>query len=98
MVHESELRENEPRKVDAKGTPVLLVRREGRICAIHAVCTHAGGPLEEGKIEGNTVVCPWHASRFCLDDGSVIDGPATHPEPSFETRVNNGMVEVRARL
>jgi nitrite reductase/ring-hydroxylating ferredoxin subunit/uncharacterized membrane protein len=98
VLPEAELQENQPRAVDARGTPVLLVRTEGRICAIHATCSHAGGPLPDGKIEGNTVRCPWHASRFCLDDGSVIDGPATHPQPSFETRVENGMIEVRARL
>lgn len=98
VMRESDLRDDEPREADAKGTPVLLVRHEGRIRAIHARCSHAGGPLPEGKIEGDTVVCPWHGSRFCLNDGRVIDGPATHPQPSFETRVSNGMIEVRARL
>ena len=95
VMADSELREGEPKKGNANGIPVLLVRREGRICAIQETCSHAGGPLSEGKIEGNTVVCPWHGSRFSLEDGSVIDGPATHPEPCFEARVNNGTIEVR---
>jgi len=97
VMREDELQEGQPKKANANGIPVLLVRLEGRICAIQETCSHAGGPLSEGKIEGNTVVCPWHASRFSLDDGRVIDGPATHPEPCFEARVNNGTIEVRAK-
>ena len=96
VIEESELREGEPKRVMAAGIKVLLVKRTGQIYAIAEVCSHLGGPLAEGKIEGDTVVCPWHASRFCLRDGSVIDGPATHPQPRFETRVRDGRVEVRS--
>jgi nitrite reductase/ring-hydroxylating ferredoxin subunit len=53
------------------------------------------GPLSEGRIEMDTVVCPWHGSRFSLDDGRVIDGPATHARPFLETRVRAGRVELR---
>jgi nitrite reductase/ring-hydroxylating ferredoxin subunit len=96
VIDESELREGEPRRVMAAGIKVLLVKRSSRIYVIAEVCSHLGGPLAEGKVEGDTVVCPWHASRFCLRDGSVIDGPATHPQPRFETRVRDGRVEVRS--
>jgi nitrite reductase/ring-hydroxylating ferredoxin subunit/uncharacterized membrane protein len=92
----AELREGEPRRVLVGDARVLLVRRGGEVFAIGEVCSHFGGPLAEGKLEGDVIQCPWHGSRFCVRDGSVVDGPATHPQPQFETRVNAGRVEVRA--
>ena len=92
-----ELGEAKPHRADVNGVKVLLVRRAEVVYALVETCSHEGGPLAEGEVRGDTVKCPWHGSRFCLRDGSVIDGPATHPQPSLETRVNNGTVEVRAR-
>lgn len=90
-----ELRENEPRRVVVGDARVLLVRQGGEIHAIGEVCSHFGGPLAEGRLYRDTIECPWHASRFCVRDGSVVDGPATHPQPRFEARVNAGRIEVR---
>ena len=90
-----ELREGEMKKADANGTPVLLVRRDAQIYAIGETCSHAGGPLSEGKLEDETVTCPWHGSKFNIVSGEVIDGPATHPVPCFEVRVHKGQIEVR---
>jgi len=98
VLDEGELREGEPRRAMAGEAKVLLVRRNGEIFAIGEVCSHLGGPLAEGKLEGETIECPWHGSRFCVRDGSVVDGPATHPQPQFETRVNAGKIEVRAKV
>jgi nitrite reductase/ring-hydroxylating ferredoxin subunit len=75
---------------------VLLLRRGERIYAIAETCSHLGGPLAEGEIEDLSVICPWHGSRFALDSGQVLDGPATFPQPCFETRVQHGQIEVRA--
>jgi nitrite reductase/ring-hydroxylating ferredoxin subunit/uncharacterized membrane protein len=94
-VDAEELREGEPRRVMAGDARVLLVRRGDEIFAIGEVCSHLGGPLAEGELQGETIQCPWHASRFCVRDGSVEDGPATHPQPRFEARVRDGKVEVR---
>jgi nitrite reductase/ring-hydroxylating ferredoxin subunit len=96
VARESDLREDEPRRVMAKGIKVLLVKHEGYIAAMAEVCSHLGGPLAEGKVKDGTIECPWHASRFCLRDGSVVDGPATHPQPRFEVRVVDGRIEVRS--
>ena len=90
-----ELREGEPRRVDVNGSKVLLVRNGGEIYAIGEVCSHLGGPLSEGKLEGDVIQCPWHGSRFCVRDGSVVDGPATHPQPRLETRLHEGRIEVK---
>ena len=76
------------------GGRVAVVQHEG-VHAIAAVCTHAGGPLDEGRCEGGEVICPWHESRFRAADGAVVKGPATEPQPAYETRVENGRVEIR---
>ena len=96
VLADAELREGEMKRVDAQGVPVLLVRREGEVCALAHTCSHLGGPLSEGKLEGDVVQCPWHGSRFNVRDGSVVDGPATFPQPCFEARVREGQIEVRS--
>ena len=96
VLADGELREGEMKRADAGGVPVLLVRCEGEVCALAHTCSHLGGPLSEGKLEGDVVQCPWHGSRFNVRDGSVVDGPATFPQPRFETRVREGQIEVRS--
>ena len=96
VLREAELPEHELRRVMADGVPVLLLRRGERIYAIAETCSHLGGPLAEGKLEDCSVICPWHGSRFALDSGRVLEGPATFPQPCFETRVQDGHIEVRA--
>lgn len=80
---------------DAGGVPVLLARDGRRIVAMADRCTHRGGPLHEGQIVDECVICPWHDSVFKLADGSVVSGPATRPQPTLEVRVVDGRVEVR---
>jgi len=96
VLADAELREGEMKRVDAGGVPVLLVRREGEVCALANTCSHLGGPLAEGKLEGDVVQCPWHGSRFNVKDGSVVDGPATFAQPCVETRVRESQIEVRS--
>jgi nitrite reductase/ring-hydroxylating ferredoxin subunit/uncharacterized membrane protein len=96
VLSDADLDEGELRKVDCRGVPVLLVRRQGEVFALANSCSHQGGPLNEGTLEGDVVQCPWHGSRFCIRDGSVVDGPATFPQPRMETRVRDGQIEVRA--
>jgi nitrite reductase/ring-hydroxylating ferredoxin subunit len=96
VLPEFELREGQPRRVMAGDAKVLLVRRDGNIHAIAEVCSHLGGPLAEGILEDDEIQCPWHGSRFSVKDGHVVDGPATHKQPLYETRVRNGQIEVRA--
>ena len=95
VLSEAELGENELRRVDANGMPVLLVRRNNRIYAIAETCAHLGGPLSEGKLEDATVRCPWHGSRFSLEDGRVLEGPSVHAQPVLEIRLRDGQIEVR---
>lgn len=97
VMSEVELREGQLTRADWNGAKILLLRRGERIFAIAETCSHLGGPLSEGKLDGDTVQCPWHGSRFSLQDGSVIDGPAVHRQPCLEARLSNGRVEVRKR-
>jgi len=60
-----------------------------------AVCSHAGGPLHEGKVAEEVVTCPWHASRFRFEDGKVVGGPATFDQPLLVARERGGVVEVK---
>jgi nitrite reductase/ring-hydroxylating ferredoxin subunit/uncharacterized membrane protein len=95
VLADAELREDELRRVAANGMPVLLVRRGHRIYAIAETCAHLGGPLSEGKLEDTTVRCPWHGSRFSLEDGRVLEGPSVHAQPVLDVRVRDGQIEVR---
>ena len=98
VLPESELAESKPTRAMHNGVPILLVRRGARVFAMAETCSHFSGPLSEGKLEGDSIVCPLHNSRFALEDGRVLDGPAVHPQPCLEARARNGQIEVRARL
>ncbi|MGW4600646.1 Rieske 2Fe-2S domain-containing protein [Streptomyces sp. NPDC004457] len=78
--------------------PVLVVREPGG--AVHALaerCSHLAGPLSEGTVSDGCVRCPWHGSVFRLSDGWNVRGPATAPQPAFDTRITDGHVEIRLR-
>jgi nitrite reductase/ring-hydroxylating ferredoxin subunit len=93
---ENELHEQEPRRVEVVGSPVLLYRYGGTIYATAAVCGHAGGPLEQGQFDEYCVQCPWHDSVYDLRDGSIVHGPTTYTLPKYAARIQNGQVEIRA--
>jgi nitrite reductase/ring-hydroxylating ferredoxin subunit len=94
---EAELREADPKRIDVRGVPVMLVGRAGRICALADSCAHLGGPLSEGQVDDVAVRCPWHGSRFSLDDGAVLEGPSPFSQPCFDVRVRAGQIELRTR-
>jgi nitrite reductase/ring-hydroxylating ferredoxin subunit/uncharacterized membrane protein len=95
VLPESGLEDDKPTRVMHDGVPILLVRRGDRLFAMAETCSHFSGPLSEGKLVGDSIVCPCHSSRFALEDGRVLDGPAVHPQPCLEIRARNGQIEVR---
>ncbi len=95
VLAESKLADSTPTRVVHDGVSILLVRRGERLFAMAETCSHFSGPLSEGKLAGDGIVCPYHASRFALEDGRVLDGPAVHPQPCLEVRARNGQIEVR---
>jgi len=95
-----ELPAGSPTMARAGDATILLYRSAEGIHAIGSRCSHAGGPLHEGKIDdedGPCVQCPWHGSVFRLEDGSVVHGPASVPQAAYEVRVQNDRIEVRRR-
>jgi nitrite reductase/ring-hydroxylating ferredoxin subunit/uncharacterized membrane protein len=94
---EDDVVDGKPLAVAAGDDTVLLFRAGGLVHAVSDVCGHAGGPLHEGEFADGCVTCPWHGSTFRLDDGSVVHGPATGPQPVYDVRRVAGRVSVRRR-
>ena len=77
VCEEEELNDGKLVGVELEGESVVVSRSEetGEVCAIAATCSHLGGPLADGTRDGDTVVCPWHGSRFDLCSGEVLGPP-----------------------
>jgi nitrite reductase/ring-hydroxylating ferredoxin subunit len=74
---------------------VAVFNVAGSFCATQAKCTHKQGPLNEGKLDGSTVTCPWHGSQFNVCTGAVLRGPAADPLKTYHVIVEGeiGRVE-----
>jgi len=83
-----------PARRDVGGVPVVIFRTGQDIVALADRCTHRGGPLHEGSVDGGCITCPWHGSVFDRS-GHVVSGPATRPQPALETRRVDGRIQVR---
>lgn len=90
---------NELHAVTVDGVDIALFRTAEGVFAIADRCSHLGGPLSEGHVHADDmeIGCPWHHSMFRLSDGCVTRGPATAPQPTYQTRVVDGVVELRLR-
>lgn len=75
---------------------IAVFNIHGTFYAIDDLCTHDGGELAGGAVEGDVVICPRHGARFCLRTGAALTPPAYEPVRTYETRVNEGMVEIRS--
>jgi nitrite reductase/ring-hydroxylating ferredoxin subunit len=97
VLDDGELPEGQMRCVEADGTAVMVARTGGALYALSNHCSHRGGPLHDGTLEGTQVSCPWHDSVFDVRDGALIHGPAAYPQPAWDARVRDGRIEVRRR-
>ncbi len=80
---------------ELKGNKILLYRIDDKYYATSVVCTHYGGPLEEGFLDGETIVCPWHQSCFNIKNGNLKEPPAFDPLPIYEVFVKGKDVIVK---
>lgn|GEM_PF-4849522 len=65
----------------------LFCLDQGQVAAMGDTCSHQGAPLRDGTVIDGCVRCPWHGSEFRLIDGTVASGPATSPQPKYDTRL-----------
>jgi nitrite reductase/ring-hydroxylating ferredoxin subunit/uncharacterized membrane protein len=86
-----------PARTVADDTPVFLLRRGQALHALHDRCSHRGCSLADGEVKDGAIECVCHGSRFSLEDGSVLQGPATFPQPVFDAREQDGRVQVKLR-
>lgn len=83
------------RLVEVDGAVVAVFNLDGAYHAIEDVCTHDGGTLTGGAIDGEQIVCPRHGARFSIKTGAVLAPPAYEPIHTFPVRVHAGRVQVR---
>jgi 3-phenylpropionate/trans-cinnamate dioxygenase ferredoxin component len=83
------------RTIDVDGTDVAVFNLDGAYYAIEDVCTHDGGVLTGGEVDGDVIVCPRHGARFSIRTGEVLAPPAYEDVPTFPVRIEAGIVQVR---
>lgn len=85
----SDLAPGEKMLVEYDGLPVGLFNIDGDFYAIGDICTHDGGPLVEGNLQGDVVVCPRHGARFDVRTGAVRSLPAYGPVPTYQVKIES---------
>lgn len=81
-------------EVSLDGEPVVVVNVDGTLYALGGECTHQGGPLAEGYLEGETVTCPWHNGQFNVKTGEAQGPPPDEPIATYQVRVEGEDVQV----
>jgi 3-phenylpropionate/trans-cinnamate dioxygenase ferredoxin component len=92
---ENEIPPGAGRTIDVDGTDVAVFNLDGAYYAIEDVCTHDGGVLTGGEVDGDVIVCPRHGARFSIRTGEVLAPPAYEDVPTFPVRIEGGIVQVR---
>jgi nitrite reductase/ring-hydroxylating ferredoxin subunit len=89
-----DLEDGELMPVEVDGEPVCLAKVDGEICAFTDDCTHIGGPLNEGELDGEVLTCPWHGAQFNVRTGKVLRGPARQDIQTYAVRIDNNDIFV----
>ena len=91
-----EIKEGLGQAYAVNGRMVAVFKVGDEYHAIDDFCPHMGASLAGGPVDGNTVVCPWHAWRFCVKDGAWLDNPKSRIRTdSYEVRVVGDEIQVR---
>ena len=80
---------------DLDGAKVVVANVEGVFCAFSNVCSHAGGPLSDGELDGDKVTCPWHSTVFNVRTGEALEGVTDDPVPIYEVLIEGDDIEIR---
>jgi glycine betaine catabolism B len=98
VANTKDIQPSQMKEVEVNGENICVVNVEGKYYAIGSICTHEGGPLADGTLEGYEVECPWHNSKFDVRTGEVKSPPASEPEPAYEVKVDdNSNILVKTR-
>jgi nitrite reductase/ring-hydroxylating ferredoxin subunit len=91
------LKNGKPQRVEVDGVGLVLCRTgtNGEVAAFGEFCPHLAAPMSDGWVDRGRLVCPWHGSRFDVCSGAVVRGPSAAPLPRYQTRINDGMIELR---
>jgi nitrite reductase/ring-hydroxylating ferredoxin subunit len=89
-----ELEDQQARLVEVEGQKIALFRVGEAFHALSDTCTHRGGPLSEGTVEGAEVTCPWHGARFDIKTGAVMGPRAGREVRSYPVRVTGADIEI----
>jgi ferredoxin-NADP reductase/nitrite reductase/ring-hydroxylating ferredoxin subunit len=92
-----DIQPSQMREVEVNGENICVVNVEGKYYAIGSICTHEGGPLADGTLEGYEVECPWHNSKFDVRTGEVTSPPASEPEPAYEVKVDGNNILIKTQ-
>ncbi|MBC7982875.1 MAG: non-heme iron oxygenase ferredoxin subunit [Candidatus Obscuribacterales bacterium] len=84
-------------QAEIDGRVVAVFNVDGEFFAVEDVCTHDGGGLSGGAVEGDKVVCPRHGAKFCLRTGAALTPPAYEPVTTYLTRIREGIVEIASQ-
>ncbi len=74
---------------------VVVVHAGGQVYCLEDLCTHDGGPLGEGQLDGHTIACPRHGAKFDIRDGRPLTMPATEATLVHEAKIENGVIYVK---
>jgi len=80
--------------VEVEGQRIAIFNANGEFHAIGDTCTHRGGPLSQGKVEGTVVTCPWHGARYDIRTGKVLSPPAPADVRSYRVVVDGDELKV----
>src|SRR5919202_1102079 len=92
-----DIQTSQMKEVQIDSEDVCIANVDGKYYAIGNVCTHEGGPLADGVLDGYEVECPWHQSRFDVRTGEVRGPPASESEPTYEIKVDGNSILVKKR-
>ena len=88
-----DIQDGRAKKVVIKGQELALYNVEGKVFATTNICPHQGGPLDEGELDGNTIVCPWHGWMFDICTGQLAMNPSIKTR-TYQVKVENNDVLV----
>lgn len=88
-----ELEEGQVKGYSVGATKIVICRRGGRYYAMYGICSHAGGPLCRGELDGEVLVCPWHGWEFNLESG-ICEIEPTLRQQTYEVKVEDGQIWV----